>query len=63
LSREEVESNLSFLGLLVMENKMKSETSAVIKTLHDCEVGTIMATGDSVLTAVSIARQCGIINR
>ena len=44
-----------------MENKMKDETNDVIKTLQECEVGTIMATGDNVLTAISIARQCGII--
>ena len=46
-----------------MENKMKDETNDVIKTLQECEVGTIMATGDNVLTAISIARQCGIIKK
>lgn len=40
---------------------MKDETNAVIKTLQKCEVATIMATGDNVLTAISIARQCGIV--
>ena len=33
IRRDEVESNLTFLGLLVMENKMKEETTAVIETL------------------------------
>lgn len=61
LKREDVESDLIFLGLLVLENKMKDETNVVIKTLQECEVATIMATGDNVLTAISIARQCGII--
>jgi len=56
IRREEVESKLTFLGLLVMENKMKDESTAVIETLQECEVGTIMATGDNVLTAISIAR-------
>ena len=46
-----------------MENKMKEETKAVIETLQQCETTTIMATGDNVLTAISVAGQCGIINR
>jgi cation-transporting ATPase 13A2 len=46
-----------------MENKIKPETTPVIKTLQECEIGTIMATGDNVLTAISVARQCGIIDK
>ena len=42
---------------------MKSVTKEVIDTLQECEVGTIMATGDNVLTAISVASQCGIIDR
>ena len=55
MEREVVESDLTFLGMLIMENKMKDVTSDVIKTLQDCEVDTIMATGDNVLTAISVA--------
>ena len=44
-----------------MENKMKPVTKEVIQNLQECEVGTIMATGDNVLTAISVARQCNII--
>jgi len=33
MKRDEVESNLTFLGLLVMENKMKEATTEVIQTL------------------------------
>lgn len=33
LPRDDVESDLNFLGLLVMENKMKDTTKAVIETL------------------------------
>ena len=38
-----------------MENKMKEETKGVIDILQECELGTIMATGDNVLTAISVA--------
>ena len=55
IQRNEVESGLTFLGLLIMENKMKEVTKEVIQTLSECEVSTIMATGDNVLTAISVA--------
>ena len=41
---------------------MKEVTKEVIDTLQECEVETIMATGDNVLTAISVAGQCGIID-
>ena len=44
-----------------MENKLKAVTSEVIKTLQDCKIRTIMATGDNVLTAISVARQCKLL--
>lgn len=46
-----------------MENKLKDVTKDVINTLQQCEVETIMATGDNVLTAISVAGQCGIIDK
>ena len=58
-----METDLTFLGLLVMENRMKEVTTSVIETLQTCEVETIMATGDNVLTAISVALQCGIIEK
>jgi cation-transporting ATPase 13A3/4/5 len=39
-----------------MENKLKSETTGVIEELKRCKIRTIMATGDNVLTAISVAR-------
>ena len=56
IERGEVECNLTFLGLLVMENKLKVETIGAIENLNKCHVRTIMATGDNVLTAISVAR-------
>lgn len=58
IQRDEVEHSLTFLGLLIMENRLKAKTTEVIDTLQKCEVRTIMATGDNVLTAISVARQC-----
>lgn len=54
--RKDVESSLTFLGLLIMENKLKKETPGTIENLQKCKVKTVMATGDNVLTAISVAR-------
>jgi len=60
--RADVESQLTFLGLLIMENKLKPVTKDIIRVLKEAEVTPIMATGDNVLTAISVAGQCGIID-
>jgi cation-transporting ATPase 13A3/4/5 len=39
-----------------MENKLKKETNAIIQELNECKIRTLMATGDNVLTAISVAR-------
>lgn len=45
-----------------MQNKLKEATTSAIHTLHKAHIRTVMATGDNVLTAVSVARECGIID-
>ena len=45
-----------------MENKLKPETIGTIQVLQAAEVRTVMATGDNILTAMSVARQCKIID-
>ena len=59
---EEIESDLQFLGLLVMENKLKPESTPALKTLNECEIRTVLATGDNVLTAISVAKNCKMLN-
>lgn len=46
-----------------MENKLKKESNDVLSTLKECEVRAVMATGDNVLTAISVARQCNMLDR
>jgi len=60
--REQIECDLTFIGFMVMENKVKSETIPSIKKLQAAEIDTIMATGDNGLTAVAVGRNCNIIN-
>ncbi len=61
IPRDEVEQNLTFLGFLIMQNKLKPVTVSVIETLNEANIRTIMATGDNVLTAISVGRECNII--
>lgn len=44
-----------------MQNKLKHVTTNIIQTLNQANIRTIMATGDNVLTAISVGRQCNII--
>ncbi|XP_017869045.1 PREDICTED: probable cation-transporting ATPase 13A3 [Drosophila arizonae] len=62
LSREEVEVSLEFLGFVILENRLKPDTSAVINSLNQANIRTIMVTGDNILTAMSVARDCGIVS-
>ena len=46
-----------------MENKLKEVTCETIATLNKCNIRTIMATGDNTLTAISVARECNILDQ
>lgn len=61
LAREDVESNLIFLGFVILENRLKPDTARVINALNAAKIRTIMITGDNILTAMSVARDCGIV--
>ena len=45
--RDHVENNLTFLGLLVMENRLKPETTPIIRQLKQAAIRTVMVTGTS----------------
>uniref|UniRef100_A0A669PQ23 ATPase 13A5 n=1 Tax=Phasianus colchicus TaxID=9054 RepID=A0A669PQ23_PHACC len=62
LPREEVESGLEFLGLLVMENRLKPETKPVLQELAAARIRSIMVTGDNLQTAVTVARSADMIH-
>ncbi|VDM52193.1 unnamed protein product [Angiostrongylus costaricensis] len=64
-NRFQVECNLELLGLIAMENRIKPVTLGVINELNRenfrARIRTVMVTGDNLLTAMSVARECGII--
>ncbi|XP_053378847.1 polyamine-transporting ATPase 13A3-like isoform X2 [Mercenaria mercenaria] len=61
LSRDKVECDMTFLGLIVMQNKLKRETKPVIKTLLAANLRCVMITGDMITTAICVARNCGMV--
>uniref|UniRef100_A0A671XJQ2 ATPase 13A3 n=1 Tax=Sparus aurata TaxID=8175 RepID=A0A671XJQ2_SPAAU len=61
LSRDLIETNMDFLGLIIMQNKIKEETAGVLQELRQANIRTLMVTGDNMLTAISVARDCGMV--
>ncbi|XP_075058379.1 putative cation-transporting ATPase 13A4 [Mixophyes fleayi] len=59
--REDVESGLEFLGLLILENRMKPETKPVLQELSAANIRTVMITGDNLQTAITVARTSGLV--
>ncbi|KAM9009092.1 LOW QUALITY PROTEIN: putative cation-transporting ATPase 13A5 [Ara ararauna] len=62
LEREDAESELEFLGLLVMENSLKQETKPVLQQLAAARIRSVIVTGDNLQTAVMVARTAGMIH-
>jgi len=61
MTREQVESDLTFLGLVILENRLKTASIGVLEELRGANIRTVMVTGDNILTAVSVARDCGMV--
>nr|CDJ94968.1 ATPase and Haloacid dehalogenase hydrolase domain containing protein [Haemonchus contortus] len=61
VARDKVECQLELLGVVAMENRIKPVTLGVINQLNRARIRTVMVTGDNLLTAMSVARECGII--
>ena len=63
MKRSEVETDLTFLGFLVLQNTLKPESGPVISELAGANIRCLMVTGDNLLTALSVARDCGMVAR
>lgn len=61
ISRDKVEFNMTFLGMIVLQNKLKPQTKPAIHKLREARIRTVMVTGDMIQTAISVARNCGMI--
>ncbi|KAJ2378711.1 hypothetical protein IW150_000632 [Coemansia sp. RSA 2607] len=62
MSREQLESGCNLTSLLLFRNKLKEDTTSAIMELKGGDTRTVMITGDTALTGVYIARQCGMVS-
>ena len=63
IQREKVENKMIFLGFLIVTNKLKPNTKNTIDTLDNADLSMIMATGDNILTAISVSKECDIVKK
>lgn len=63
MDRAEAESRLQLIGFIVFENKLKEITTEIIDELNEAKIRNIMCTGDNILTAISVARECNLMER
>jgi cation-transporting P-type ATPase 13A2 len=63
IERAEAESRLQLTGFIIFENKLKEITTEVIEELNEAAIRSVMCTGDNILTAISVARECSLIDR
>lgn len=61
IPREKIECDLTFLGFVILENRLKPDTCDIINDLSAANIRTIMVTGDNILTALSVAHDCDMI--
>ena len=62
-SPENLERELTFLGLVAMMDPPRPEVEEAVRTCHRAGVRTVMITGDYGLTAESIARRVGLLQQ
>ena len=62
IARRDAESDLEFLGFVIFENKLKDATTGIIDELNEANIRNVMCTGDNILTAISVARECHFID-
>ena len=63
ISRDKAESKMIFLGLLIVQNKLKAETKPTLNILESAGLKMVMATGDNILTAISVSKECELIKK
>lgn len=61
-SRMETLYNLSFVGLVLIKDEVRKEAIEGVKMVHEAHIQTVMITGDNKDTAVSVAKEVGLIN-
>ena len=63
IQREKVENKMIFLGFLIVTDKLKPETKSTITNLDRADLRIMMATGDNILTSISVSKECDIVKK
>ncbi|CBY13135.1 unnamed protein product [Oikopleura dioica] len=61
IKRNDCENDLTLLGLLVMQNQLKDASAPTLAELAAADIRTVMVTGDNLLTAIAVARDCELV--
>jgi predicted P-type ATPase len=60
-SRDELETDLHFVGLVLFKNLLKKDTASAIHQIKQGDVRVVMITGDNAFTGVFVGQQCGLV--
>jgi cation-transporting ATPase 13A3/4/5 len=60
-SRDELESGLTAMGMLLFKNEVKHDSAAALAELSHGGIRSVMCTGDHLLTACSVGKATGMI--
>ena len=63
ITREQVEKNMLFLGLLIVQNKLKEKTKDSLAKYDAADLRMLMATGDNILTAICVSKECNLLSQ
>jgi manganese-transporting P-type ATPase len=63
LKRDQVESNMNFIGFALYQSDIKIDTKSTIDDLLQSNHNVIMITGDNILTAIHVSRELNIITK
>ena len=62
IDRADCETDLEFLGLLVMQNQLKKKSEPILRELSEAGIRSLMVTGDNLLTGIAVARDCAMLS-
>lgn len=62
LSEEELEKDLTLISIAGIKDPIRKDVPAAIKLCNKAGIQIKMITGDNQLTAIAIARECGILS-
>ncbi|PWA00110.1 hypothetical protein BB558_003856 [Smittium angustum] len=62
-SRDEMENGGKLVSILSFKNELKPDTKDALEEIREGNTRNVMITGDTALTGIHIARQCGMIRK